>query len=140
FYILSLHDALPICSAVADEKGIYPMVTGNDIEVMSVNLLLPQEDAPVIWRGPILANMVKQFWTEVVWGELDYLFVDMPPGTGDVPLTVFQSLHIDGIVVATSPSDLVSMIVAKAVTMAKRMRINILGAVENMSYLECPDC
>ena len=86
-------------SAVADERGIYPMVTGNDIEVMSVNLLLPQEDAPVIWRGPILANMVKQFWTEVVWGELDYLFVDMPPGTGDVPLTVFQSLPIDGIVI-----------------------------------------
>ena len=90
-------------SAVANDKGIYPMETGNDVKVMSVNLLLPQEDAPVIWRGPILANMVKQFWTDVVWGELDYLFVDMPPGTGDVPLTVFQSLPIDGIVIVSSP-------------------------------------
>ena len=127
-------------SAVADEKGIYPMVTGNDIKVMSINLLLPQEDAPVIWRGPILANMVKQFWTDVIWGDLDYLFVDMPPGTGDVPLTVFQSLPVDGILIVTSPQELVSMIVAKAVNMAKKMNIPILGLVENMSYLECPDC
>ena len=127
-------------SAVADEKGIYPMVTGNDIKVMSINLLLPQEDAPVIWRGPILANMVKQFWTDVIWGELDYLFVDMPPGTGDVPLTVFQSLPIDGIVIVSSPQELVQMIVKKAYYMARQMDIPILGIVENFSYLECPDC
>ena len=127
-------------SAVADEKGIYPMVTGNDIKVMSINLLLPQEDAPVIWRGPILANMVKQFWTDVIWGELDYLFVDMPPGTGDVPLTVFQSMPIDGIIIVTSPQDLVSMIVEKAINMAKLMNIPVLGIVENMSYFKCPDC
>lgn len=126
---------------LADEEGqILPKVAENGVKVMSVNLIVENAEDPVVWRGPILANAVKQFYTDVVWGELDYLFVDMPPGTGDVPLTVFQSLPIDGIVVATSPSDLVSMIVAKAVTMAKRMRINILGAVENMSYLECPDC
>ena len=127
-------------SAVADERGIYPMITGNDIEVMSVNLLLPQEDAPVIWRGPILANMVKQFWTDVVWGDVDYMFVDMPPGTGDVPLTVFQSLPVDGIIVVTSPQDLVSMIVSKAVNMAKMMSIPLLGVIENYSYYQCPDC
>ena len=127
-------------SAVADERGIYPMITGNDIEVMSVNLLLPQEDAPVIWRGPILANMVKQFWTDVVWGDLDYLFVDMPPGTGDVPLTVFQSLPVDGVVIVTSPQDLVQMIVKKAYNMAVQMNIPVLGVVENYSYLVCPDC
>ena len=127
-------------SAVADEKGIYPMVTGNDIKVMSINLLLPQEDAPVIWRGPILANMVKQFWTDVIWGELDYLFVDMPPGTGDVPLTVFQSLPIDGIVIVSSPQELVQMIVKKAYNMAKQMNIPVLGIVENYSYVKCPDC
>ena len=116
------------------------MITGNDIEVMSVNLLLPQEDAPVIWRGPILANMVKQFWTDVVWGDLDYLFVDMPPGTGDVPLTVFQSLPIDGIVIVSSPQDLVQMIVKKAYNMAKMMNVPVLGLVENYSYVKCPDC
>ena len=116
------------------------MVTGNDIEVMSVNLLLPQEDAPVIWRGPILANMVKQFWTDVIWNDVDYMFVDMPPGTGDVPLTVFQSLPVDGILVVTSPQDLVSMIVGKAVKMAQMMNIPLIGVVENYSYLECPDC
>lgn len=127
-------------SAVADDNGIYPMVTGNDIKVMSINLLLPQEDAPVIWRGPILANMVKQFWTDVIWGELDYLFVDMPPGTGDVPLTVFQSLPVDGVVIVTSPQDLVQMIVEKAYNMAEKMNIPVLGIVENYSYLECPDC
>src|SRR5699024_12424653 len=127
--------------ALADGEGqILPKVAENGVKVMSVNLIVENAEDPVVWRGPILANAVKQFYTDVVWGELDYLFVDMPPGTGDVTLTVFQSLPIDGIVVATSPSDLVSMIVAKAVTMAKRMRINILGAVENMSYLECPDC
>ena len=122
-------------SAVADEKGIYPMETGNDIKVMSINLLLPQEDAPVIWRGPILANMVKQFWTDVVWGELDYLFVDMPPGTGDVPLTVFQSLPIDGIVIVSSPQDLVQMIVKKAYNMAKMMNVPVFGLVENYSFV-----
>ena len=127
-------------AAVADDNGIYPMETGNSIKVMSVNLLLPQEDAPVIWRGPILANMVKQFWTDVVWGELDYLFVDMPPGTGDVPLTVFQSLPIDGIVIVSSPQDLVQMIVKKAYNMAKMMNVPVLGLVENYSYVKCPDC
>ena len=127
-------------SAVADEKGIYPMVTGNDIKVMSINLLLPQEDAPVIWRGPILANMVKQFWTDVIWGDVDYLFVDMPPGTGDVPLTAFQSLPIEGIVIVTSPQDLVKMIVKKAFNMAEMMKIPVLGIVENYSYVKCPDC
>ena len=127
-------------AAVADENGIYPMETGNDIKVMSINLLLPQEDAPVIWRGPILANMVKQFWTDVIWGDVDYLFVDMPPGTGDVPLTVFQSLPVDGIIVVTSPQDLVSMIVTKAVHMAQMMSIPVLGLIENYSYYQCPDC
>ena len=127
-------------SAVADDKGIYPMVTANEIKVMSVNLLLPQEDAPVIWRGPILANMVKQFWTDVVWGDLDYLFVDMPPGTGDVPLTAFQSLPIDGIVIVSSPQDLVQMIVRKAYHMAEMMQVPVLGLVENYSYVKCPDC
>ena len=106
-------------AAMADDNGIYPMLTENDIKIMSINLLLPQEDSPVIWRGPVIANMVKQFWTDVVWGELDYLFVDMPPGTGDVPLTVFQSLPIDGIVIVSSPQDLVQMIVKKAYNMAE---------------------
>ena len=127
-------------SATADDNGIYPILTKNDIKIMSINLLLPQEEAPVIWRGPILANMVKQFWTDVIWGELDYLFVDMPPGTGDVPLTVFQSLPVDGVVIVTSPQDLVQMIVKKAYNMAKKMDIPVLGIVENYSYLVCPDC
>jgi Mrp family chromosome partitioning ATPase len=126
--------------AKGNELGILPEYTHNNIEVMSVNLLLAQEDAPVIWRGPILANTVKQFWTEVVWGELDYLFIDMPPGTGDVPLTVFQSIPLDGIVIVTSPQDLVSMIVKKAYNMARTMNIPVLGLVENMSYVKCPDC
>ena len=126
--------------AMASELGIIPEVTEKDIKVMSVNLLLDEEDAPVIWRGPILANMVKQFWTEVVWEDLDYLFIDMPPGTGDVPLTVFQSIPLDGIIIVTSPQDLVSMIVKKAYHMAKMMKIPILGLVENMSYVKCPDC
>lgn len=126
--------------AQADDRGIYPMVARNDIKVMSVNLLLPQEDEPVIWRGPILANMVKQFWTDVIWGELDYLFVDMPPGTGDVPLTVFQSLPVEGIVIVSSPQDLVKMIVKKAFKMAQMMKIKVLGVVENYSYVVCPDC
>ena len=105
-------------AAQADDNGIYPMLTENGIKVMSINLLLPTEETPVIWRGPVLANMVKQFWTDVIWGELDYLFVDMPPGTGDVPLTVFQSLPVDGVVIVTSPQDLVRMIVRKAYNMA----------------------
>ncbi len=127
-------------AAQADDNGIYPMVTDNGIKVMSVNLLLPTEDTPVIWRGPILANMVKQFWTDVIWGELDYLFVDMPPGTGDVPLTAFQSLPLDGVVIVTSPQDLVRMIVKKAYNMAEMMKVPVLGIVENYSFVKCPDC
>ncbi len=107
---------------------------------MSVNMLLETETTPVIWRGPVIAGVVKQFWTDVVWGDVDYLFVDMPPGTGDVPLTVFQSIPLDGIIVVTSPQELVSVIVEKAVNMAKMMNIPILGLVENMSYVTCPDC
>ena len=127
-------------AAQADDNGIYPMETANGIKVMSINLLLPTEDTPVIWRGPVLANMVKQFWTDVVWGEVDYMFIDMPPGTGDVPLTVFQSIAIDGIIIVTSPQELVGMIVDKAVKMAEMMNVPILGIVENMSYFKCPDC
>ena len=126
--------------AQAVDAGIYPIEAKNGIKVMSVNLLLPREDEPVIWRGPILANMVKQFWTDVIWGDVDYLFVDMPPGTGDVPLTVFQSLPIEGIVIVTSPQDLVKMIVKKAFNMAGMMKIPVLGIVENYSYVKCPDC
>lgn len=126
--------------AQANEFGIVPEHTANDIKLMSVNLLLEQEDTPVIWRGPILANTVKQFWTDVVWGDLDFLFIDMPPGTGDVPLTVFQSLPVDGIVIVSSPQDLVSLIVKKAYHMARQMNIPILGFVENMSYVKCPEC
>lgn len=122
------------------EHGILPAETEAGIEVMSVNLLLDKEESPVIWRGPILGNVVKQFWTDVIWGELDYMFIDMPPGTGDVPLTVFQSIPLDGVVIVTSPQDLVSMIVKKAYNMAKMMNIPILGLVENMSYVKCPDC
>ena len=122
------------------EEGIIPAQTKTGIEVMSVNLLLDDEKTPVVWRGPVIAGTVKQFWSEVVWSYVDYMFVDMPPGTGDVPLTVFQSLPLDGIVIMTSPQDLVSMIVSKAVNMAKAMDIPILGLVENMSYIECPDC
>ena len=124
----------------ANDSGIFPMETKNGIKVMSINLLLPTEDTPVIWRGPILGNMVKQFWTDVIWGDVDYLFVDMPPGTGDVPLTVFQSLPIQGIVIVTSPQDLVSMIVKKAYNMAGMMKVPVLGLVENYSYVKCPDC
>ena len=127
-------------NAQGSDNGIYPMPTANGIEVMSVNLLLPDEETPVIWRGPVLANMVKQFWSDVIWGELDYLFVDMPPGTGDVPLTVFQSLPIDGVVIVTSPQDLVRMIVKKAYNMADMMKVPVLGIVENYSYVKCPDC
>ena len=127
-------------AAQANDSGIFPMETKNGIKVMSINLLLPTEDTPVIWRGPILGNMVKQFWTDVIWGDVDYLFVDMPPGTGDVPLTVFQSLPIQGIVIVTSPQDLVSMIVKKAYNMAGMMKVPVLGLVENYSYVKCPDC
>lgn len=126
--------------AQVDDNGIYPPLTANGIKVMSINLLLPGEEEPVIWRGPIIANMVKQFWTDVVWGELDYLFVDMPPGTGDVPLTVFQSLPVDGIVIVSSPQDLVHMIVRKAYNMAKMMNVPVVGLVENYSFVKCPDC
>ena len=117
-----------------------PMAAENGIKIMSVNLLLDNEEDPVIWRGPVIANMVKQFWSDVIWGELDFLFVDMPPGTGDVPLTVFQSLPVEGIVIVSSPQDLVRMIVTKAFNMAKAMKIPVLGIVENYSYLVCPDC
>lgn len=126
--------------AQADEEGILPMLAENDIKIMSINLLMPDEEAPVIWRGPVISNMVKQFWTDVIWGELDYLLVDMPPGTGDVPLTVFQSLPVEGILIVSSPQDLVKMIVKKAYNMAKQMNVEVLGIVENYSYLKCPDC
>ncbi len=120
--------------------GLFPVKSKLGTKIMSVNLLLENETDPVIWRGPVIAGTVKQFWTDVIWGDVDYMFVDMPPGTGDVPLTVFQSLPVDGIVVVTSPQELVEMIVGKAVKMAEMMNIPILGIVENMSYFECPDC
>ena len=126
--------------AYGTELGIEPVLTATDIKLMSINLLTDNETDPVVWRGPIIGGVVEQFWTDVHWDQLDVLFIDMPPGTGDVSLTVFQSLPIDGIIVVTSPQDLVSMIVAKAVNMAKLMNIPVLGLVENMSYLECPDC
>ena len=124
----------------ASEEGLYPALTRGGIQVMSINLLLDNPADPVVWRGPVIAGAVKQFWTDVIWEDVDYLFVDMPPGTGDVPLTVFQSLPVDGIVIVTSPQDLVSMIVGKAVKMAELMNIPVLGIVENYSYLRCPDC
>lgn len=117
-----------------------PATTATGISIMSANLLLDRDTDPVIWRGPVIAGAVKQFWQEALWEDVDYMFVDMPPGTGDVPLTVFQSLPVDGIIIVTSPQDLVSMIVTKAVNMAKKMDIPVLGLVENMSYLVCPDC
>ncbi len=123
-----------------DGKYLLPITTCNGIKIMSINLLLENDTDPVVWRGPVIAGAVKQFWTDVAWGDVDFMFVDMPPGTGDVPLTVFQSLPVDGIIVVTSPQDLVSMIVGKAVKMANMMNIPVLGIVENMSYLECPDC
>ena len=125
---------------MGNDDGMLPAVTKEGIKVMSINLLLPEETDPVLWRGPVVAGAVKQFWTDVCWGVVDYMFVDMPPGTGDVALTVFQSLPIDGVILVTSPQDLVSMIVAKAVKMANMMKIPVLGLVENYSYLECPDC
>ncbi len=126
--------------AYGDERGILPALTSTGIEVMSVNLLLDNDTDPVVWRGSLIAGTVKQFWTDVVWDEVDYMFVDMPPGTGDVPLTVFQSLPVDGIIIVLSPQELVGMIVEKAVNMAKMMNIPVLGLVENMSYYTCPDC
>ena len=124
----------------ASEDGLYPALSRTGIQVMSINLLLDNPGDPVVWRGPVIAGAVKQFWTDVIWEDVGYLFVDMPPGTGDVPLTVFQSLPVNGIVIVTSPQDLVSMIVNKAVKMAGMMHIPVLGFVENYSYLQCPDC
>ena len=124
----------------ANDDGLYPALSRGGIQVMSINLLLDNNTDPVVWRGPVIAGAVKQFWTDVIWEDVDYMFVDMPPGTGDVPLTVFQSLPVDGIVIVTSPQDLVSMIVSKAVKMANMMHIPVLGFVENYSYLKCPDC
>ena len=125
--------------AEGSELGIYPVSSRTGIDIMSINLLLQNDTDPVVWRGPVIAGAVKQFWTDVIWRDVDFMFVDMPPGTGDVPLTVFQSLPIDGIIVVTSPQELVSMIVAKAVKMAKMMRIPIVGLIENMSFFKCPD-
>lgn len=130
-----LHD-----KAQGDDNGIYPPLTENGIEVMSTNLILEGEEEPVVWRGPVIGGVVKQFWTDVIWGQLDYLIIDMPPGTGDVPLTVYQSLPIEGIVIVTSPQDLVKMIVTKAYKMAQMMNVPVLGMIENYSYLVCPDC
>lgn len=126
--------------AVGNDMGMYPIEAEDGTKIMSINLLMDDEEAPVVWRGPVIAGTVKQFWSDVVWGDLDYLFVDMPPGTGDVPLTVFQSLPVDGIVIVTSPQELVQMIVKKAYNMAGMMNIPVLGVVENYSYLKCPDC
>jgi len=122
------------------DSNIYPMRSKTGIKIISINLLMDNESAPVIWRGPLLANLIKQFWTDVVWGDIDFMFIDMPPGTGDIPLTVMQSFKIDGIIIVTTPQELVSMIVSKAINMAKEMNIPVLGIVENMSYFECPDC
>ncbi len=126
--------------AEVSEFGLFPKKSKMGIDIMSVNLLLEKETDPVVWRGPVIAGTVKQFWTDVIWSDIDFMFVDMPPGTGDVPLTVFQSLPVDGIIIVTSPQELVSMIVGKAVKMAKMMNIPIVGLVENMSYAVCPDC
>ena len=127
-------------SITGSDLGMFPALTKTGIEVMSINLLMDEETKPVVWRGPVIAGTVKQFWSDVVWNEVDYMFVDMPPGTGDVPLTVFQSLPLDGIVIVSSPQSLVSMIVEKAVNMASLMNIKVLGLVENYSYIACPDC
>ena len=140
--------SIPMAFGVAHEKAgvsedgklMIPARSLEGVDIMSANLLLDHDTDPVIWRGPVIAGAVKQFWTETLWKDVDYMFVDMPPGTGDVPLTVFQSLPVDGIIIVTSPQELVGMIVAKAVNMAKKMNVPILGIVENMSYLECPDC
>ena len=137
----SIPRAFGVCEcAGADEEGIYPALSKSGIQIMSINLLLDHEDDPVLWRGPVIAGAVKQFWTDVVWQDVDCLFVDMPPGTGDVPLTVFQSLPVDGIIIVTTPQELVSVIVSKAVKMANMMQVPVLGVVENYSYFRCPDC
>lgn len=124
----------------ATEDGIVPAETDTGIKMVSTNLVLENPEDPVVWRGPVISGLVRQFWTDVMWGDIDYMFIDMPPGTGDVPLTVFQSIPVDGIIVVTSPQDLVSMIVKKAVKMAEMMDIPVIGAVENMSYVKCPHC
>ncbi len=126
--------------AQGNENSIFPVKTTKGIEIMSVNLLLENENDPVVWRGPVIAGVVKQFWQDVIWNDVDFMFVDMPPGTGDVPLTVFQTIKLDGIIIVASPQELVSLIVEKAVKMANMMNIPILGVIENMSYVECPDC
>ena len=122
------------------DAGIFPAQSAKGVKIMSINLLLEDEKDPVVWRGPVIAGAVKQFWTDVIWDKVDFMFVDMPPGTGDVPLTVFQSLPVDGIIIVTSPQELVGRIVGKAVRMAEMMNVPVLGLVENMSYFECPDC
>ena len=134
-HLFGIHD-----KAYGDGEFMFPVWSDKGCAVMSTNLILDNTDDPVVWRGALIASAVKQFWTDVAWGELDYLFIDMPPGTGDVPLTVFQSLPIDGIVIVTSPQDLVSMVVGKALKMAEKMSVPVLGIVENMSYITCPDC
>lgn len=150
-YETAIMDADITGPSIPKAFGIHEMAKGNDevlfpvesklgIKVMSVNLLLEDEEKPVVWRGPVIAGMVQQFWKDVAWGDLDYMFIDMPPGTGDVPLTVFQSIKVDGIIIVSTPQDLVKMIVKKAYNMAQLMNIPIIGIVENMSYLECPDC
>lgn len=126
--------------AMQDDECLLPTITDNGVKIMSINLLLEDVNSPVVWRGPVISGVIEQFWSDVRWGELDYLFVDMPPGTGDVALTVFQSLPVDGIVIVSTPQDLVKMIVNKAVNMAKMMNVPVLGLVENMSYYKCPDC
>jgi len=126
--------------AMGNDDGLFPVKTKTGIGVMSLNLLTANETDPVVWRGPVIGGAVKQFWTDVIWGDVDYMFIDMPPGTGDVPLTVFQSIPLDGIIIVASPQELVGMIVEKAVNMAGLMNIPVLGLVENMSYMECPDC
>ncbi len=137
----SIPTAFGIDQAIGgEEHELIPATARNGVKVMSLNLLLEDPSAPVIWRGPVIAGVVKQFWSDVAWGDIDVMFVDMPPGTGDVPLTVFQSLHVDGVVIVTSPQQLVGLIVEKAVNMAKMMEIPVVGIVENMSYFECPKC
>ena len=134
--IFGLHDQI----TSPDGISLYPCRTKNGIDVVSINLMLPDEDSPVVWRGPVISGVIKQFWTDVVWADEDIMFIDMPPGTGDVSLTVFQSIPLDGIIIVTTPQDLVSMIVKKSLNMAKMMNIPVLGIIENMSYVVCPDC
>ena len=126
--------------AMGSDDGLFPVNTKTGIETMSINELLPDETSPVVWRGPVIAGVIKQFWSDVIWNEVDYMFVDLPPGTGDAPLTVFQSIPLDGIIIVTSPQELVSMIVSKAVEMAKMMNVPVLGLIENYSYVKCPCC